>query len=265
LIQVIVAISWTCPGAATELTEPGSCPDGSARAKKYAARPHGNHNPQHGGQFFMAADNWHHLEGAYPRAGVFRMYLYDDYTKPLKLAEFKGVTGRVVSQQTFDPATLTTKESAAFKLVPTPGGRYLEAKVGTMTLPAQLTPGTLKPDWNRVRLHAFATYWKNRSPTHRHDARGADVSAEPAPMTRGRVAEWRRRTRSLGRRRSRAGAVADPRHHCRDAHAAADADRSDSRLHRQRFVRRDLRAGVPGEGPRARPRRARQRVVLRAP
>jgi hypothetical protein len=139
LIQVIMAISWACPGNNTELEAPGSCPDGSARVKKYAARPHGNHNPQHGGQFFMAADNWHHLEGAYPRAGLFRMYLYDDYTKPLKLADFKGVTGRVVSQQTFDPATLTTKESAAFKLVPAPGGRYLEAKVGAMTLPAQLT------------------------------------------------------------------------------------------------------------------------------
>jgi Heavy metal binding domain len=162
LIQVIVAISWTCPGATTEFTEPGSCPDGSARAKKYAARPHGNHNPQHGGQFFMAADNWHHLEGAYPRAGLFRLYLYDDYTKPLKLADFKAITGRVVSQQTFDPTTLTTKESAAFQLVPARGGRYLEAKVGASTLPAQLTAKVrFKPDTPESSFDfTFATYSK---------------------------------------------------------------------------------------------------------
>ena len=60
-----------------------ACPDGTPMIAKRTLRPHGNHNPQHGGQFFMAPDNFHHLEGAYPRAGVFRLYLYDDYARPL--------------------------------------------------------------------------------------------------------------------------------------------------------------------------------------
>src|SRR4030095_11975846 len=73
LIQVTVAVSWTCPGSTTEANEPGRCPDGSPMTRKTTPRAHGNHNPQHGGQFFMASDNWHHLEGTYLPAGVVRM------------------------------------------------------------------------------------------------------------------------------------------------------------------------------------------------
>jgi hypothetical protein len=105
--------------------------------KRYAARAHGNHNPQHGGQFFMAPDNWHHVEGAYLPTGVFRLYLYDDFTKPLSLAQARDVTARIVTKQTFDPATRTTKEVAASPLVRK--GRYLEASIGKLPLPAQMT------------------------------------------------------------------------------------------------------------------------------
>ena len=67
---------------------------------------HGNHNPQHGGQFFMAADNWHHIEGIYPSPGVFRLYLFDDYTKPLAADRIAAVTRPRRDQGRDQPADL---------------------------------------------------------------------------------------------------------------------------------------------------------------
>jgi len=104
---------------------------------KFTQRPHGNHNPQHGGQFFMAPDNWHHLEGAFPRAGLVRIYLYDDYTRPLPLEQAKVVQGRIVTKEITDARTNTTRE-VAFPLTLTPDGRYLEAKVDSKAVPAPM-------------------------------------------------------------------------------------------------------------------------------
>jgi len=86
LVPVTVSIVWTC--GEEKFLEPGKCGDGSARAEKYEQRAHGDHNPKHGGQFFMAPDAWHHLEGTYPSAGLFRMFFYNDYSKPLKPTGF---------------------------------------------------------------------------------------------------------------------------------------------------------------------------------
>src|SRR3954464_13314774 len=62
LVQVTAVVSWTCAGGTEESASPGTCADGSAKTRTFALRAHGNHNPQHGGLFFMAADNTHHLE-----------------------------------------------------------------------------------------------------------------------------------------------------------------------------------------------------------
>ena len=165
LVQVTVAVSWTCRGTDVDALAPATCADGSAMVKKFTPRPHGNHNPQHGGIFFMAPDNWHHLEGALPRAGVFRLYLYDDYTKPLPRDQVQKTTARLVLNETFDQATKTSKELSAVPLVPAQNGRYLEARIAQGSLPAQMTA--------KIKFQPAAS-------EHRFDFTFAEYSKEPA-------------------------------------------------------------------------------------
>ena len=126
LERMTMSVTWTCPGMDTPELSPGKCKDGTPMKAVYNLRPHGNHNPQHGGQFFMAPDNWHHLEGTYPRANLFRMYLYDDYTRPLARDKAKAVQGHIVVRGQSVPLTLA------------PNGRYLEAKLDAVNLPAAI-------------------------------------------------------------------------------------------------------------------------------
>ena len=165
LIPMTVALTWTCAGRPDiDQIQPGTCADGTPMIAKHTARPHGNHNPQHGGLFFMAADNWHHLEGTYPRQGVMQIYLYDDYTKSLPQDQVQRVKGRIVTNETFDTATRTTKEIAAFPLVSARNGQYLEAKVDVKSLPAQMSA--------KVKF-------KDEGPEYRFDFAFPALSKEP--------------------------------------------------------------------------------------
>ncbi len=135
LERMTMSVKWTCPGVSTASLSPGVCRDGTPMKAAYELRPHGNHNPQHGGQFFMAPDNWHHLEGTYPRAGTFRMYLYDDFTRPLARAKAKDVQGHIIVKGQTYPLTLAGN------------GRYLEAKLDGVNLPAAIEANvTFVPD-----------------------------------------------------------------------------------------------------------------------
>jgi hypothetical protein len=68
----------------------------------------------------MAEDQWHHIEGTYPSAGLFRVYFYDNFSKPMDAKEFSG------SFLLLDKAF---KEIASFPLKLGPDGKTMEAHI----------------------------------------------------------------------------------------------------------------------------------------
>ncbi len=161
LVQKTAALTFTCAGNrdASQI-EPGTCPDGSRMIPRYTPRAHGDHNPKHGGIFFMAPDNWHHLEGVYPAAGRFRVYVYDDFSKPLSLARARKIRGRVITKETFDSKTGTTRELASTPLVLARNGAFLEARIEPIALPAKMAAKiSFAPDDKESRFDfAFEAY-----------------------------------------------------------------------------------------------------------
>jgi hypothetical protein len=161
LLQVVVAKHWECADkTGVFLGDPGKCGDGSARKLIVELRAHGDHNPRHGGQFFMAEDKWHHLEGTYPSAGVFRLFLFDNFTKPVPA---KNTQGRVVIEE-------GGKEAAAFPLRVSKDGQTLEAQVKPASLPSASSPVTLAA---KLKFDA-------KTPEQRFDFAFVELSREPA-------------------------------------------------------------------------------------
>ncbi|HEX2464588.1 MAG TPA: hypothetical protein VHR17_08170 [Thermoanaerobaculia bacterium] len=96
------------------------------------AAAHMDHSPLHGGQFFMAANSYHHLEGALPRPGEFDLYVYDDYKRPLDPRNFAGV----VVFETFDKAKNEWSETSYPLELAEPGAQFLRARIPE-TMPAE--------------------------------------------------------------------------------------------------------------------------------
>ncbi len=104
---------------------------------------HMDHKSKHGGTFFMALDNKHHLEGIFVPPGTFRVYLYDDHTKPLKAEETRKASGTVQVGE--------SEDAPKIDLAPGKKKETLEANLGNgVKFPVTLTlllhlPG-MEPD-----------------------------------------------------------------------------------------------------------------------
>ncbi len=127
-----------------------------------AAGAHMDHTPRHGGTVFMAPDSFHHIEGTYPEPGVFRLYASDNYRERVDVSTWSG---RVVTEEEYDEATDEFVEVAAFDLVPSRDGAYLEA----------LIPGVLPADVTAKVL------FQEDFPAERFDFIFAELSLEDVP------------------------------------------------------------------------------------
>ena len=162
LVQVTVGKYWSCPESAdTHLLEPGKCANGQPRKLEQSVREHGDHNPRHGGQFFMAADKWHHLEGTYPRAGLFRAHFYDNFTKVFSA---QGFTGRLVTREE------NNRELESVPLRVSRDGLMMEADIKGGPVPTPEAP---------IRVAAKLIF-KKGEPEQRFDFTFGELSKEPA-------------------------------------------------------------------------------------
>ena len=87
---------------------------------------HGDHSSKNSGQFFMAPDGYHHLEGTMPNSREFRLYFYDDTTRPLRATPYVTATTIDVDrmnggQEVGQPMRINVQVE--------PGGKYLVAKI----------------------------------------------------------------------------------------------------------------------------------------
>ncbi len=124
LVQVTLAMTWACPDDPNKkYSDPGKCANGQERKVGYDVRAHGDHNPRHDGQFFMAKDAWHHIEGAYPSAGLFKVFFYDNFTKPISGKPFTGTLA------VYDAKSPVDKELGSFPFALARDGMTMEAKI----------------------------------------------------------------------------------------------------------------------------------------
>lgn len=162
LVPVTLSVFWTCPGDEKHLMEPGACTGGQPRKMGYEVRAHGDHNPRHGGQFFMAQDAWHHIEATLQPGNVFKVFFYDNFTKPIAVKDFQA---RVVTREEWDPVAKKTNELEAFPLKTGRDGQTMEAPLKNVTLP--------------LKVSALVKFGGN-SPEQRFDFNFAELSKEPA-------------------------------------------------------------------------------------
>lgn len=91
------------------------------------ARFHLPHEPLHGGQFFPAAQDTLHVEGVWPEQRRFKLFVADEWGRPLPEARLRQLGGRIVAGEVSAPLTVAAD------------AEYLEARLPTLKMPAELS------------------------------------------------------------------------------------------------------------------------------
>ncbi len=136
LVEVLhkyVPKEYTCPmrcESEKSYAAPGECPKCGMQLSEL--RAHADHEPKHGGIFFMAPDQTHHLEGTLSEQGQFRIYFYDEFTRPISAEKFTcegKVWPKGADENARKPLTVGLE----------PGKAFLAAKVdGAITPPLSI-------------------------------------------------------------------------------------------------------------------------------
>ena len=155
---------------------------------------HADHKPKHGGQFIMASDNFHHLEGTLPEPRKFVLWLYDNFTKPLAV-------GKTTAKLAVMTKARTKGQKAEYAdLDMTPGA---EASTLVATLPENVpwpVQARAVVTFEGLEPLTFSPTTSRRSRRNRCPGRPRSAATSPPP-TRTPPAT-RRRCRPIARRSS---------------------------------------------------------------
>lgn len=135
---------------------------------------HADHTPKHGGQFFMAPNKFHHLEGAMPAASEFRVYFFDDHTEPIPASSFKE--GAKISVQKVGTDGRETGQMVDLPVAIDPSGSFLSARIPSeLSLPLYFTTWLAFPHQKEPDLFNF-TFDKVSVPApHKHSKSSSDM------------------------------------------------------------------------------------------
>lgn len=88
----VAVIAAVVVSAAPLGTASGACKAFEPRGHRASAwaKAHRDPTPKHGGVFFRSSNRQRYFEGVYLRPGIFKIYLYDEYTQPIQGAFFTG-------------------------------------------------------------------------------------------------------------------------------------------------------------------------------
>lgn len=118
-----------CEGEKT-YDKPGKCPKCGMDIQD--VKSHTDHEAKHGGWFFMAPDQKHHLEGTLSASNEFRIYFYDEYTKPIGADKFTA------EAKTWNKGA-SESDRKPLKLAPAPDKSFLTGTVdATIKMPLSI-------------------------------------------------------------------------------------------------------------------------------